>query len=330
MKVLVGHHDYCFDGVASAALFTRLHRHVEGGGHDYAYLGLSHGPQKNWNESMLTGEINAVVDYRFLASPRLDWWFDHHRTAFEEPGEEEAFRADRSGRKFFDPDSKSCAMLIARVGREKFGMDWTFQRDLIERAHVIDGALYPTAEEAADCETPASRLRMVLEGARDRALVETILRGWIEAPLDEVAKLPDVTRAADRLAEHEKKARGVVRTSGHAAGGDGEVVVVDLFGKLDEGFSKFYAYAEFPGASYILTLTGSASRTKIGLGFSPWCGRERLHDISAICRRYGGGGHPVVGAVSFPPGADGQARAREVAAEIVAELTRPAGVAARP
>jgi hypothetical protein len=44
--------------------------------------------------------------------------------------------------------------------------------------------------------------------------------------------------------------------------------------------------------------------------------------IAKICERYGGGGHPVVGAVSLP--ADQLARAREVAGEIAEELARSA------
>ena len=131
MRVLVGHHDWCFDGVASAALFTRLHRHVEGEGHDYSYLGLSHGPVKSWSEELLTGERNAVVDFRFLASPRLHWWFDHHRTAFELPGDEEAFRRDTSGRMFFDPGKAVRELGLPRTPvREAFadGLRWFAER----------------------------------------------------------------------------------------------------------------------------------------------------------------------------------------------------------
>ncbi len=41
-------------------------------------------------------------------------------------------------------------------------------------------------------------------------------------------------------------------------------------------------------------------------------------NLAQICERYGGGGHARVGAISFPP--DQEGRAREAAAEIVAEL----------
>jgi len=42
------------------------------------------------------------------------------------------------------------------------------------------------------------------------------------------------------------------------------------------------------------------------------------HNLATICERYGGGGHPRVGAISFKPGA--VAQARTVALEIAAEL----------
>ena len=317
MKVAVGHHDVCFDGIASAALFTVLHRAVAGAGHDYEYVGLVHGPDKSGGPKGLSGDATAIVDYRFF--PGLDWWFDHHRTAFERPGDEDAFRAGAAGKPWYwDPDEKSCAMLIARTGREKYGVDWSRHEELIERAHVFDGALFATAEEAADVSSPAARIRMVIEGGRDHALRLRILRGFVEGSIADVANLPEVKKVADRLAEVEVKARAIVESSGAAHGPKGEVVVLDLVGRIEEGFSKFHSYAAYPKAHYMISILGGAERTKIGIGFSPWCGAERTHDVSAICRRFGGGGHPVVGAITLPPGqAD---RARRLVDGIVSEL----------
>ena len=44
----------------------------------------------------------------------------------------------------------------------------------------------------------------------------------------------------------------------------------------------------------------------------------RTHDIARLCQRYGGGGHPVVGAVTLPPGQPDEAR--RIGAEIAAAL----------
>jgi nanoRNase/pAp phosphatase (c-di-AMP/oligoRNAs hydrolase) len=46
----------------------------------------------------------------------------------------------------------------------------------------------------------------------------------------------------------------------------------------------------------------------------------RTHNIAKICERYGGGGHAVVGAISFKPEEVEEARA--AVREIVAELSR--------
>jgi len=42
------------------------------------------------------------------------------------------------------------------------------------------------------------------------------------------------------------------------------------------------------------------------------------HNLATICERYGGGGHARVGAISFSP--DREDEARKAAAEIAAEL----------
>jgi nanoRNase/pAp phosphatase (c-di-AMP/oligoRNAs hydrolase) len=56
------------------------------------------------------------------------------------------------------------------------------------------------------------------------------------------------------------------------------------------------------------------------VGTNPWTKvpAGELANIAAICERYGGGGHARVGAVSFAP--DREDDARKAAAEIVTEL----------
>jgi nanoRNase/pAp phosphatase (c-di-AMP/oligoRNAs hydrolase) len=56
----------------------------------------------------------------------------------------------------------------------------------------------------------------------------------------------------------------------------------------------------------------------VSIGSNPWRPETRTHDLSKIAERYGGGGHPVVAAMSF--GANELARARDAAREILAEL----------
>ena len=74
------------------------------------------------------------------------------------------------------------------------------------------------------------------------------------------------------------------------------------------------------GATYNVGLSRSSFRTKVAVGTNPWTPvpASDLANIAAICERYGGGGHARVGAVSYPP--DREDDARKVASEIAAEL----------
>jgi nanoRNase/pAp phosphatase (c-di-AMP/oligoRNAs hydrolase) len=65
-------------------------------------------------------------------------------------------------------------------------------------------------------------------------------------------------------------------------------------------------------------VSAGKKRAKISVGSNPWATVPRTHNIAAICESYGGGGHPAVGAVSFPP--DRVEDARRVAAEICEKL----------
>jgi hypothetical protein len=96
------------------------------------------------------------------------------------------------------------------------------------------------------------------------------------------------------------------------------VVFFDLLDAGIDAHNKFIAYMLFPECRYTVGLTRSPSRVKISVGSNPWSAVPRTHNIAEICERHGGGGHPVVGAISL--GAADSERAREIAREIVAEL----------
>ena len=120
-------HNNCFDGACSASLFTRLHQQCLGGASSYTYQGLQHAAGGGLSEADLTGEQNAIVDFKYIPSPRLTWWFDHHVSAFLTPDYRAAFEAEQkrtvaAPQQFFDPAYTSCAGLIASVGHERFGV----------------------------------------------------------------------------------------------------------------------------------------------------------------------------------------------------------------
>src|SRR3954469_7216909 len=145
MRLRLLYHGHCFDGVASAAVFTRFYLSRVRPGASVAYAPLLHTAGALFDEGMFDGDENAIVDFKYSPSPRLTWWFDHHQSAFLNPEDEAHFRADTSGRKFWDADSKSCTEFIARIARDDFGFEDSSLETLVRWAHVIDGAFYESA-----------------------------------------------------------------------------------------------------------------------------------------------------------------------------------------
>jgi hypothetical protein len=316
-RVVVGTHGHCFDGLASAALFVRLHRHVAGEGTSYAFHALGYAPgQRGVDPAILDGDENAVLDYRFTPSEKLTWYFDHHVTAFAGEGEREAFRRGAAGgRMFHDGAYGSCAKLIADVSRERFGLDPGPVANLVAWADKIDAARFASAEEATNRSEPVMRLRAVAQIYGDDELLKRFVPRLLDEPLEAVATSEFVERAFAPIAAKEDAFRDAARRVGRI---DDGVVVVDLADGEWEVAPTFITYALFPHARYSVLLTRSRAQCKLSIGYNPWCGEARTHDIAAICARYGGGGHPVVGGVARR--ADEVDEARRIAAEIAEEL----------
>jgi len=315
MRLRVLHHDHCFDGAASAALFCKFHRaHVDAEA-TVQIQGLVHRPGGAFDPGVLSGDENAIVDFRFSSSPKLTWWFDHHVSAFPSPEDEALFRADTSGKKFFDPTAKSCTKFMARILAERFGFETGAWAELIEWAEIIDGAIFESARQAVELKEPALRIMATLEATAEHDLTGKVVLAMQEQSLAEIAASPLVAAPFEKIFAAHWTVRDRIAA---VAREDGGVVTFDLADQPLEAFNKFIAYELHPEARYTVAVTRSKHRSKVSVGSNPWSKVPRTHDIAALCARYGGGGHPVVGAVSF--GVDEVERARQVAAEIAATL----------
>jgi hypothetical protein len=315
MNLRLLYHGHCFDGVASAAVFTCFYRARVAADADISYRGLLHRPGSLFDETMFDGDENAIVDFKYAPSDKLTWWFDHHQSAFLTPADEAHFRADRTGKKFWDAESKSCTEFIARVAEEEFDFKDARLEPLIAWAHVIDGAFYDSAAQVVELREPALQLMQVIENAPDEEFIERVIRALTVRTLDEVATGDEVQGELRPIrARHLDTLEAVRRKIAYARG----VVNFDLVDEGFEGFNKFIPYYLHPETTYSVAITRTPHRSKISVGSNPWSPRPRTHNIATICERYGGGGHAVVGAVSF--GTDEIERAREAAREIVAEL----------
>jgi hypothetical protein len=317
--VVVGYHGHCFDGMASAALLTRLMGQVEGVPLRIRYIGLDHQPGgSHVPEQILTGEINAVVDFRYSISDKLTWWFDHHISGLVGEVEREHFAQDHSGRKFYDAAYGSCCKLIADTALGRFGIDLEDLSGLIHWADIIDTAGFESAQMAVELREPALQLMSVVEVYGDDAFltprIESLAQG---ASIDDLAADPAVQSRFLPLLEQHRSTCETVRQRATSTSG---VVYFDLTGAGDDRYNKFIPYWLFPESRYCVAVTAGRSRVKVSVGSNPWAPVPRTHNIAAICARYGGGGHEVVGAISLRP--DEVDRARTIAAEIVTELSR--------
>jgi len=324
-NVVVATHGHCFDGLSSAVLFTRLLRHLEpAAGLAFRYHASGYGPGQNGvDPKLLVGDENVILDFRFSPSDSLTWYFDHHVSAF--PGEADrktydgrvAATGDGAARRMFhDGTYSSCTKLIADVGRDRFGLDPAPTEELVRWADMIDSAAFPTAEMAVARKEPVLQLMTVVEHKGNDSFLEAMVPRLLEQPVEEVARAADVQAAyAPLRASHE----AFVKLVESRAREDGPVVMVDLTDQLIDVAGQFVTYALYPKSAYSILLTRSKSKCKISIGYNPWSNRERRHNIASICERFGGGGHPVVGAISVP--ADDVAGAQAIAREVAAELS---------
>jgi hypothetical protein len=316
MQLKVLYHGNCFDGCASAALFARFFVEREGGRLDAVrYAPLHHQQGDPFPPDAFDADVNACVDFRFSASPRLHWWFDHHASAFPTPADRAAFERDETGRKFWDPTAPSCTGFAARTLAARHGWRADDLEELVRWADVIDAARFPSPAVAVRLEEPALRIMTLLEATKDPQLPTRVIEAMQRRPLAEIAAEPWAAGPLVPILERHAAAVEVVRRLARLEDG---VVTVDLADAGIEGSNKFIAYDLYPEARYTVVVTRDPKRAKVSVGSNPWARPARAHDISKLCERYGGGGHPVVGAVSLPP--DRLEDARRIAGEIAAAL----------
>ncbi|HTY61994.1 MAG TPA: phosphoesterase [Acidobacteriota bacterium] len=308
-------HNNCFDGLASAAVFSNFYLKAINKNCEFQYEGLAHRAGQLFLDVEFDGDENAIVDFKYSSDPRLSWWFDHHQSAFLSREDEAHFRADQSGRKFHDPTYRSCTKFIGQMLREHFAFDSSQLNDLIQWADIIDGAQFKDAQSAVELRESAMKLMMVVEGVRDREKICSLIVEFQRKSLDEIMEIPWVQDVFRPLYDRHLVSIDIIRRSAQCSEG---TVFFDISDHDMEGYNKFIPYYLFPQATYCVGVSLSSFRAKISVGSNPWNSQPRTHNLAVLCERYGGGGHPVVGAISFTP--EELPKARRVAQEIAGEL----------
>jgi hypothetical protein len=310
-------HDACFDGTTSAALFAAFYRDTVDKNVDVRPIGMIHRDGNPFEGVPLDADDHACVDFRFCADPKMRWWFDHHPTAFQPPSLRQVFEDQHQATWFFDPTSPSCAGLIGRCLQQ--GWDWKpppHLADAITWADKIDAAQFPTPEDAISLGTPAQRLAAWLAHGRSGLDTAKYVGQLSRTSLAELAAEPAMAAQLAIVEEERGREIDVVRKLGvwH-----GDVIVIDRFADVGARSPGFLGYVLFPTCTYAVSGTRTQDSIKISAGVNPWSKHPRRHDIGALCAKYGGGGHAVVGGVTLR--GDELPRAKETLANLVRELT---------
>lgn len=315
MRVRILYHDHCFDGAASAAFFSRFLEDTRHPGAEFVFTGMAHKASQIFEDSLFDGDENAIVDFKYSPSPKLTWWFDHHQSAFLSAQDAEHYRTHPDPQKLYDPNFRSCTKFICTVARSKYGYDAPDLADLVMWADIVDGAQYSSAKDAVELKEPAMKLTLVIEGAKGSETVQKVIRWMRTMKLEQIIAQPEIQELYKPLYERHQRSIGIIQQQ---AVYDKGVVFFDLIGHDLEGYNKFIPYYLYPRSIYTVSVSMSTFRTKVSVGSNPWVTEPLKHNLASICERYGGGGHPKVGAISFEVGQIAEARA--AAAEIVAEL----------
>jgi len=318
------YHDKCFDGACSASLFTRFHRECMRTADTFSYHGLVHRAGALFDERDFVDGENAIVDFKYSASPQVTWWFDHHQSAFLTPEDQKDFEAGQADgsqrmRKFFNPNYVSCTSLIADTGRIDFGFDTAPLNELIKWADIVDGARYKSAKAAVEMAEPAMKLTMAIESSADNNLVPRLIPLLTEMSLQHVLDQGFVQELLGPLMDRHWTVLELIK---QRATVDHGVITFNITDQPTEGYNKFIPYYLHPEATYNVGLSKSSFRVKVSVGTNPWTKlpASKLANLAVICERYGGGGHARVGAISFSP--DREDEARKAVGEIVAELRK--------
>ena len=211
MRVRVFYHDKCFDGACSASLFTRFHRERINNAAQYEYHGLVHRAGALFDESEFIGDENAIVDFKYSASPRITWWFDHHLSAFLTPADHAHFEACQrdpgcASHKFFDPALHFVHQFSGAHRRDALWLQHCTGRRTGEVGRYCGRGEYESPQAAVEMAAPAMKLTLIIESTQDPAFIPRLIPLLTEMPLAEILKQPFVAELLPPLLERHSHA----------------------------------------------------------------------------------------------------------------------------
>ncbi len=310
MRVHVLHHGGCFDGAASSAIFAAFYRSRIDRQADVVFVPKHHRPGDPFAPTDFNADDVAILDFRYSAHRKLGWFFDHHASAFQLAGEREHFETHRGQHHHYDQSAPSCASMLAEIVQERFGFEPRPHAELLDWAERVDSASFPDPQTPVRLEHPALRLMTFAEQNRDLGLQTRFITDLATMGFDDLAQATYVVDVLGPvLARHTDDIALLAARCRVAA----DVVEFDLLDQPPRAYNKFIPYFHHPGIRYVVGLSiDPDGRIKLTAGYNPWLPREaREHDISGLCERFNGGGHPFVGGASFARGAVDEALAAQ-------------------
>lgn len=310
------YHAACFDGVASAAIFSAFARERLGVGQvvlardDYGA-----GPL----DASQLGPHSAVVDFKFSADPRVRFWADHHNAsgALDTADARAAYEARCDDPQIvFDPGAPSCAGLLARELAGRFGWDSKRYAELARECDLIDAARYETLSEALDLENAPARIALALDDSSSPDLEHEIIEGLARGSAIEAAGGPRASAAIAYALGRFEFQRDTFRRLATISGG---VVEMDLSRTAIARPHKFLPYSLSDDVVFDVKVVRLPTGVAIKCGRNFWHPlSDRMPSIGEVCREWGGGGHKGAGGIPVPGGSVEDAR--RVASEVAGRL----------
>ena len=294
-------HSPCFDGIVSCVLALDFLEASEGW-KIQRFNPVDYTSRTSWLDCQLSVPC-AVVD--FLYHPKASFWADHHPTTFVSPGAKRHFE-HRSDRRLlcFNNRLSSCALLLSQFLAGSFGFRNPRYAEMVEWADKIDSARYASVEEAILGETPALRIRASMGAKKGRDYFERLVKTLRDSSLEEVARQPEVSLAADEVQSSIRA--GLERFERAATIDDDGIVVFDVDGQ-QVMINRYTSYYFFPQARYSVGIVRSETGAKITAMRDPWYDFSSV-PLGKIFEKFGGGGHQRVGALLLPGNDAGDAK----------------------
>ena len=230
-----------------------------------------------------------------IAPTKIDWWFDHHQSAFLSEADKRHFEQDNGGKKFLDTNSKSCAEFIARIAKEQFDFSDETLAELIHWAHISTARFMNRRRSASSFARP-----LETDAGYRRRKRSAICRKDHPRPdeksLDEIVESEEFKQIKTDLGASLGNGRIDQTKIGISRG----VVTFDLVGMGIDGYNKFIRIISSRKRLKRIAHPKRVQDKDLGR-LESVVAAPALHNIAEICERYGGGGHAVVGAVSLKP-----------------------------